>query len=223
MYMYILWQSVCTLYLLTCQVRVTIGDSGLCGVQALINCPFPQLMLYPALSSVSILRLKCTSWLRSRLVSPSRPASERDIHRHYDIIVWRNRISMRIPVKNSLCVCERYARFPYVLGNSLMNCTVTYWTLSLVYGFTGCPVVPMTVLDPHWVRHSQEFQWLDAFSVLTGKNQNWNQWNLNLKTKCLREKRQRRQSWRLRRQLLRLQNPAEKKKRSETEMNCLQA
>ena len=103
--MYIVWQSICTLYLLTCQVRVTIGDSGLCSVQALINCPFPQLMLYPALSSVSILRLKCTSWLRSRLVSPSRPASERDIRRHYDIIVCRNKINMRIPVKNSACVC----------------------------------------------------------------------------------------------------------------------
>ena len=105
--MYIVWQSICTLYLLTCQVRVTIGDSGLCGVQALINCPFPQLMLYPALSSVSILRLKCTSWLRSRLVSPSRPASERDIRRHYDIIVCRNKINMRIPVKNSACVCVK--------------------------------------------------------------------------------------------------------------------
>lgn len=35
-----------------------------------------------------------------------------------------------------------------------MNCTVTYWTLSLVYGFTGCPVAPMTILDPHWVGQS---------------------------------------------------------------------
>ena len=31
-FIYILWWSLCTLYLLACQVRVTVGDSGLCCV-----------------------------------------------------------------------------------------------------------------------------------------------------------------------------------------------